>query len=145
MRRRIAIDMRMMKPFPTGIGTHFLYLIQALVKEYPDNEYVLIIQPHTRNYVHDVFKNLSVTYVCIDIPASSFLQYLCLPYLYVRIALLQCDIIITDIWSSIIWYPIPNILMVYDLIGFHGIVPVSMKQQLYDKILYKYCAQKATL
>lgn len=141
--KRIGIDMRMMKPFPTGIGSHFINLIHELIRLYPDYEYILIINERGGKYVQKYFRDVDVQYANININGGSFKQYALNLLLIKAVKKLALDVLITDPWSSFVGIPCPYILMIYDLIGFHHIVKLSKKQLFYDRFLYKYQARHA--
>lgn len=141
--KKIAVDMRMMKPFPTGIGTHYLNLVHSLIENYPENKYLLIINKRCEEFIYELFSDLKVDYVNININGGTFKQYILSPILFIRFKMLGVDYLLTDPWCSFPFIPIKYALMIYDLIGFNGISRLSLKQKLFDKFVYRAVSKNA--
>jgi len=143
MKKRIGIDMREMKPFPTGIGSHYLPLVKALVTLSKDVTFILIVNDRCEEYITKYFADTKVSFEKINVNGGSMQQLLMSFYLRRKYKKLDLDLLLTDIWCSYPLMPKNYALMVYDLIGFNHVVPVSRKQRLFDRFLYKPVALKA--
>ncbi len=131
-----------MKPFPTGIGSHYLSLLSSYISRFPDKEYIIIFNDRGEKIVKESFAKLQVRYVRVNINGGSLKQYFLFWYLAIIYRKLKPDLLLTDIWSSFPFMP-KYLLIIYDLIGFHNIAKTSFKQKLYDKVFYPYMARFA--
>ena len=97
-KKRVLIDMRMMKPFPTGIGNHYINLVHSLIIGHPEYEYICLVSSRGEQYVKMKLQDVSVSWECISINGASLKQYIKFWDVRNKIKEINADIILTDIW-----------------------------------------------
>ncbi len=149
--KKLLIDYRIIEPFPTGLGSHFLNLTGNLIGRYRSSlSIVIVVTDRNKDYVKQELERISGTKFnrnievkVINIPVSSIMNYILFPYIFFIYRKINPDVILTDPWSVLLIMPKRYILMIYDLIGFNLKNDISLKQKIYDKFIYSWVAKRA--
>lgn len=153
----IGIDVRMIMPFPTGIGNYRLSVLTAILQLDRKNKYFLIgnkegvLAPENiarsvkekiipENFSDLYSKHRNVSYAKIKSPANHPFQHLFLPF---ELRKLKLDIFFTSPWGAALAIPCKFVMEIDDLLYHHFPEFGSFKYKLYEIFLEKTLAQNA--
>jgi len=138
---KIGIDVRMIFPFPTGIGNYRKSLISALLKIDSHNEYLLVGNVQHKELVMEFTEKFAnVKFAEIKSPANHPLQHLSLRSELKKMSL---SFFWTTPWGATIGLPCKYVITIHDLIYHHYPKFGSWKSSLYQTFLEKSVARKA--
>ncbi len=131
---KIVIDLRMIKPFPTGVGTYLDNIAYNLFLIDDTSTYIVlhndlgVIKRLKSKYSN--LKNVSIYKV--SVPPSSLLQYLKLSTVLKK---LKPDLLITDIWTCPLFYRKKYFIGIHDLLFYHYPQMANFKISLFNKFI----------
>lgn len=144
---RIGIDVRMIFPFPTGIGNYRKSLMDALFAIDKKNEYVLVGNGKQQSEFLPLrqtgsrqLENKNVSFGVVRSRANHPLQHLTLSG---ELQSLNLDIFYTTPWGATLGIPCKYVLEIPDLIYHHYPGFGSWKSKLYEIFLEKSIARNA--
>ncbi|OGD83641.1 hypothetical protein A2572_01290 [Candidatus Collierbacteria bacterium RIFOXYD1_FULL_40_9] len=107
---RIGIDARLYGPEHTGLGRYVTNLVDNLLKQDKENEYILFVD---KKYSHSFQGLANVKIVKINIPIYSFSEQIILPLVYLKEKL---DLLHVPHFNAPILYPKKFVVTLHDLI-----------------------------
>jgi glycosyltransferase involved in cell wall biosynthesis len=137
---KIAVDIREIQSYPTGIGRYFEGLLNGLVSIKASHDFTLIANPGNPLFRKQWPENWKLH--TVESAPKTVRQHLRLPH---ELRTIECDLMITNPFGYSVFGKHPYALIILDMINRHYPNLVSYKARLYERFLAKPAAAGASL